>query len=331
MYCQLDFLSKFLPGRVQYALNELPETLDEIYGCTLREINGANWEFARRLLLYVATVSRPLRVEELVEFLAFDFNVGPIPKFHEDRRLEDPLEAVLSTCSTLLSLVNVGDSPVIQFSHFSVKEFLMSPPFAKKYDIISDCYHVSMTSAHTLFAQACLGILLHLDRHVTRDSLRRFPLATSEHWFDHVRVEGVSKNAKEGMKQLFDDSKPHLAIWLWIYDPTVFWEEDEQAERPAPPRGTLLHYAAFCGLHDFVKILTIERPQDVDSQSFSDEATPLHLASEEGHVDVARILVGHGADTTASLCTRTAPPGRAILRFWRPGTTLMSTYRPLRR
>ena len=98
-----------------------------------------------------------------------------------------------------------------------------------------------------------------------------------------------------------------------------------------PDGGTPLHYAAFCGLHDFVKILTIECPQDVDSQSFSDEATPLHLAPEEGHVDVARILVEQGTDITASLCTRTPPPGRAILRFWRPGTTLMSTYRPLRR
>ena len=48
----------------------------------------------------------PLRVEELAEFLAFDFKAGPIAKFHEDWRLEDPLEAVLSTCSTLASLVN---------------------------------------------------------------------------------------------------------------------------------------------------------------------------------------------------------------------------------
>jgi len=132
VYCQLDFLSKCLPGRVQYALNELPETLDEIYGRTLREINDSNWEFARRLLLCVAIVSRPLRVEELAEFLAFDFNEGPIPKFHEDWRPEDPLEAVLSTCFALLSLVNVDDSPVIQFSHFSVKVFLMSSRFAKK-------------------------------------------------------------------------------------------------------------------------------------------------------------------------------------------------------
>jgi hypothetical protein len=72
-------------------------------------INDTNWEFAQRLLLCVAVVSRPLRVEELAELLAFDFEAGEIPTFHKDWRywrLEDPVEAVLSTCSTLLSLVS---------------------------------------------------------------------------------------------------------------------------------------------------------------------------------------------------------------------------------
>ena len=124
VYCQLDYLGKCLPGRVQHALDELPETLDETYERTLHEIDDTNWEFAQRLIQCVAVVSRPLRVEELAEFLAFDFKAGRIPRFREDWRVEDPLEAVLSTCSTLLSLVNVEDSQVIQFSHFSVKEFL---------------------------------------------------------------------------------------------------------------------------------------------------------------------------------------------------------------
>jgi hypothetical protein len=73
-----------------------------------------------------------LRVEELVGFLALDFEAGQIPKFHEDWFLEDPVEAVLSTCSTLLSPASVEDSQVIQFSYFSVKEYLTSTRFAEK-------------------------------------------------------------------------------------------------------------------------------------------------------------------------------------------------------
>jgi hypothetical protein len=98
VHCQLDYLGDCLPGRIRQALDELPATLDGTYERTLREIKETNWEFARRLLLCVCVVSRPLRVEELAELLAFDFKVGQIPKYREDWRLEDPVEAVLSTC-----------------------------------------------------------------------------------------------------------------------------------------------------------------------------------------------------------------------------------------
>jgi len=100
-------LPRRFPGRIRHALDDLPGTLDGIYERTLRNIKDRNWEFARRLLQCVAVACRPLRVEELAEVLAFDFEAGPIPKFHEDWRVEDPLEAVLSTCPTLLSLITV--------------------------------------------------------------------------------------------------------------------------------------------------------------------------------------------------------------------------------
>jgi len=300
VYCQLDYLGKCLPGRVKRALDELPATLDETYERTLQEIDDTNWEFAQRLIQCVAVVSRPLRVEELAEFLAFDFQAGQIPRFREDWRLEDPAEAVLSTCSALLSVVNVKNSQVIQFSHFSVKEFLTSVRFGEKRSTISSRYHVSMTSAHTLVAQACLGILLHLDKNITQAILPKFPLAeyAAEHWFEHARFEAVSQHVGEGMKQLFDREKPHLATWLWIFDPTVLSGRDRSVESPRTPDGTPLHYAAFCGLSDVVKFLAVEHSEDVNSQNRTGK-TPLHLNSQRGNVDVARLLIEHGADAAA--------------------------------
>ena len=75
----------------------------------------------------------------------------------------------------------------------------MSSRFSGKKDAISRRYHVSMTPAHTLVAQACLGILLHLDEKVTRHSLAKFGLAeyAAQHWFEHARFEGVWENADE--------------------------------------------------------------------------------------------------------------------------------------
>ncbi len=176
VYCQIVYICGLIPARIRRALAELPETLDETYQRTLREIKNAQWEFAHRLFQFVAVASRPLRVEELAELLAFDFNAGPIPKFYEDWRLEDPIDAVLSTCSSLLAVVYVNGTPIIQFSHFSVREFLSSSRLAENSDTISYRYHLSMTSAHILAAKACMGILLYLDKDVvTRDSLKKFP------------------------------------------------------------------------------------------------------------------------------------------------------------
>ena len=301
MYCQVVYLRGCHPGRIRHALSELPDTLDETYERTLREINKADWELAHRLFQCVAVASRPLRVEELAEFLAFDFNAGPVAKFQEGWRLEDPVDAVLSTCSTLLALVNFDGSSVIQFSHFSVKEFLTSARLAEGVDGILRRYYISLTPAHTLVAQACLGILLHLGTNITRHDLKKYPLTeyAARHWFEHARFENVSQTTEVGMKQLFDPSKPHLGIWVWICDPRSPSMDSERAERPSAPGGTPLHYAAICGLHGIVNFLAMERPQDVDSRCFDDRWTPLHVVSTYGHVEVGRILIEHGADMTA--------------------------------
>jgi len=42
-------------------------------------------------------------------FLAFNLTAGPIPKFHEGWRLEDPVDAVSSPYPSLLSVVDVDD------------------------------------------------------------------------------------------------------------------------------------------------------------------------------------------------------------------------------
>ena len=284
----------------------MPATLDETYERTLREIQETKWESVRQLLVCVTVASRPLRVEELAEIFAFDFNSGAIPKFHKDWRLKNPVEAVLSACSTLLSVVNAETWPrtsrVVQFSHSTVKEFLTSSRFAKKHNYISRRYHISMSPAHTFIARACLGVILHLDKNISRREMTDFPLAeyAAQHWFEHARFEGVSQHAVEGMKQLFDRTRPHFSIWIWIHNPTVpYWKPHERVLGPSPPRGTPLHYAASCGLHDIAKILAIEHPEGVNARRFDNPTTPLHLASANGHVDLARMLVDRGANVSA--------------------------------
>ena len=302
MFCQLAYLRYCLRGRIQRALDDLPETLDETYARTLEDIGDQNWECARRLFQCVAAASRPLRVDELAEFLAFDFGDGSTPTYLADWRSEDPENAVLSTCSSLLAVINVDGSPVIQFAHFSVKEYLTSTRLAKAKGTISR-FHTSMTPAHTVVAQASLCVLLHLDKNVTRDSLEGFPLAkyAAQYWVGHAQFENVASNVQDGMTRLFNPKKYHLSIWLWLYDPESRRHPftRAQSDRPSQARATPLHYAAFCGMHDVAKFLVVEHSQDVNARGFDEKETPLHVASRRGHVDVARLLLEHGADVNA--------------------------------
>ncbi|KAI0245844.1 hypothetical protein BJV78DRAFT_1158345 [Lactifluus subvellereus] len=159
--CQFDVLRNYLPGRIQYALDELPGTVDGMYERILQDIPDTKWECAHLLLQCVLVAHRPLLVEELAEFLAFDSKAGPIPKFWAGWRLEDPEDALLSTCSGLLSVVEANGSRIVQFTHASVKEFLTSNRIAIRGNSISR-YRLLMTPAHTIVAQGCLSALLRL-------------------------------------------------------------------------------------------------------------------------------------------------------------------------
>jgi hypothetical protein len=93
-----------------------------------QDIENQIWEYApsgwlsQRIL---AASRQPLRVVEARRVFATDFNPESTPTSLADWCLEGPSHVVLSACSSLISIPE-GDFGVIQFSHFSVKEFLTS-------------------------------------------------------------------------------------------------------------------------------------------------------------------------------------------------------------
>src|SRR5258708_40003539 len=113
VFCQLEVLRDCLAPRVRHMLEELPDTLDETYERMLREINKANRDHAHRLLQCLTIAVRPLRVAELAEVLAIDFGTAACEetsKLNLDWRWEDHEDAVLSACSSLISIVNDDDN-----------------------------------------------------------------------------------------------------------------------------------------------------------------------------------------------------------------------------
>ncbi|KAI0290287.1 hypothetical protein BC826DRAFT_1187375 [Russula brevipes] len=243
VFCQLEMLRHCLPSSVRRTLDELPESLDETYSRVLREIKKPNRDHALRLLQCLVVAIRPLRVEELAEVLAVEFDDAEgIPKLKPDWRWEDEEQALLTSCSSLIAIVNADKQRVVQFSHFSVKEFLTSPRLAAASGGVSH-YHIVLETAHTILAQACLSVLLWLDDGIDKSSIRKsFPLAgyAAEHWSSHAQFKSVSTSLRRAMECLFDLDRPHFATWLQLYDIDVHPSNDSTFFLFAPARNVEL-------------------------------------------------------------------------------------------
>jgi len=323
VYCQLEALRHCLPPSVRGVLNELPETLDETYERVLRDINKANREHAHRLLHCLTVAIRPLRVEELAEILAVDFSSarqGGIPKLKPDWRWANQHQAVLSTCSSLIAIVDDWDSQVVQFSHFSVKEFLTSDRLTRSSEDLSR-YHILLEPAHTLLAQACLGVLLRLDNSVNEDDAKDIPLAeyAARYWVDHAQFEKVSLHIQDAMKIFFDADKAHWAAWIRVYNIDVYWKwySPHGEENDAFP----LYYAALCGFYDLVEHLIGKYPEHINAR-YGRLVTPLVAALYRGYFGVAELLFRHGAGVDAGGLEESTPlqiacaSGRLDLMQW---------------
>ena len=352
-FCQLEALRHCLAPRVRHMLKEMPETLDETYERILRDINKANRDLAHRLLQCLTVAVRPLRVAELAEVLAVDFgntSGGGSSRLNTDWRWEDQQEAVLSTCSSLISVVaEDGDQQksvlstssssisfvdedggqVVQFSHFSVKEFLTSSRIGdSSADVLR--FHILLEPAHTILAQACLGVLVRLGELVDEDNVTdKFPLAryAAEHWVDHARYENVSSHIREEMEDLFDLDKPFFAAWRQVYNidtvpsaqMVLYWFGDSTYKYSNT--GTPLYYAALCGLHDLAEQLIIKHPQQVNSTG-GYYVSPLGAALAGEHFKIAQLLYERGAEVDvlgrwkSTLLWVVSRPGHVEIAQW---------------
>ena len=313
----MDTLRHCLPPSIRRTLKALPESLDETYERVLRDIKKPNRDLAHRLLQCLVVAIRPLRVEELAEVLAIDFDDGDsTPKLNSSWRWEDHEQALLLSCSSLISIVEKNepvdidtddddysgdavydDSRVVQFSHFSVKEFLTSPRLTTPSRDVSR-FHIDLESSHTVMAQACLGTLLRLGDSTEEDdvgnssSLVRY---AAKHWVAHAQFQNVSPCVRNAMECLFDLDKPYFSVWRELYDVDVdsrtsplYWFAGSKGDTGP------LYYAALCGFKDLVEKLIIKYPHLVNATG-GYYKTPALAALARRHLDLARILHQNGS------------------------------------
>ena len=299
----MEVLRHCFPTNLRRVLEELPISLDETYKRILKDINNANRVHAYRLLQCLMVASRPLQVEELAEVLAFDLSTGGIPKFNADWRWGHQEQAVLSACSSLVSIVIENGSRVVQSSHFSVKEFLTLDRLASYTEDISR-FHIPIEPSHAILAQACLGVLLCLDDRTNEDNVKKIPLCryAAKYWVRHAQFGDVESQIKDAMGYFFNLNKPHFSAWSRIQglDHLLTVSMDEEP-RVVPLSAAPLYFAAWNGFRGLVEHLIIKHSQQVNHLG-SLYGTPLHASVLGGHIEVAQLLFTHGADTN-SHCT----------------------------
>ena len=359
----MDSLQHCLPPSIRHTLKELPESLDGTYERVLREIKKPNRDLAHRFLQCLVVAIRPLRVEELAEVLAVDFDDGDgTPKLNSSWQWEDHEQALLLSCSSLISIVknddhvdidgDDGDSRVVQFSHFSVKEFLTSPRLATPSRDVSR-YHIDLEPSHTVMAQACLSVLLRDDGTEENGVGNSSSLAkyAAVHWVAHAQFQDVSSRVRYAMECLFDLDKPYFALWLRLYDvdmdlptsPLYYFSDGQRLDAGS------LYYAALCGFKSLIENLIIKYPHlvnatggfyrtpalaalarrhlelarilhrngsSVDLQGWG-QCTPLHSAAQQGDCEIIQVLLDWKLDTNAK-CWNDQTPLHLALQNWAP-------------
>jgi len=287
--CQLEVLRHCFPPSVRVVLAELPETLDETYERILHQIPKSNQVYAHRLLQCLTVAVRPLRVRELAEVLAINFTEAKgVPTLNENLRWEDQEQAVLTACSSLITIVGDGGLRVVQFSHFSVKEFLTSNRLATSKMDVSRYHHISLEAAHTVIAQACLGVLLRLSGQMDIRTIASYPLAgyAATYFSRHAESKNVLSQMSDGVDRLLDEQKPHFVAWLRVCQTLRFNEL---------PEAVPLYYMAQNGFRSLVQHLISTHPGQVMAVG-GWYGTPLHVAVSQGHIEVSRLLAAHCVD-----------------------------------
>lgn len=273
--CQLETILLCFRQSLRQALEDLPETLDETYNRVLRDIPKVNQKHAHRLLQCLTVAVRPLRVQELAEVLAVDFGeAGAVPKLNEGWRCqwEDQEQAVLSACSSLITVVNDHNSRIVQFSHFSVLEFLTSDRLATAKMDASRYHHIQLEPAHAIMARVCISVLLCFKHRIDEENIKKFPLAqyAATHLAEHVEFANVISHITHGLDHLLDVDKPHFAAWMSYRSETWRWESHVGRLKGVP-----MYHIARLGLLGLVRYVIAKCPQDI-VRIGGGYGTPLH-------------------------------------------------------
>ncbi|KAF4485928.1 Ankyrin repeat and KH domain-containing protein mask [Colletotrichum fructicola Nara gc5] len=327
--CQLDSLESCIDhDEIVSILSCLPRTLNETYERILERIPNHRKDKSTRLLKFLVFSSRPFTLEAAVDIVAVR------PQGFEIRdRMFIPRD-ILKPCPSLISIGKNAKTnrTSVQLAHFSVREYLLSAQdgFQKvsaSVSILNTCIayfwsvrEAAIECAENLRSQN-LGRSFMAESTAKIQIAQKFPLLEFVvlEWINLAHLTGEPDDIAEKAATILQDSRGY-ALWR-------DWKNPLETYRLAPWEQCGLYFACRKGLRRTARVLML-RNVDVDtrhgcmgalqgasSSGLQDiveqllarlsEFTAhekvyggaLQLASQEGHVEVVKLLLSHGADT----------------------------------
>lgn len=297
--CQLKALEKcFRPSQLRRALESLPETLNETYAQMLGRISEENYQLAMRIFHWLLFSARPLRIEELAELAAVDFDGDPlvIERFWEP-------DEILKICPGLLTTMeehNESDESepkiLVRLAHISVREYLLSHDIRKGQ---AARYHIEETAAHISITECCLLYMRLFDKPLPAAE-KEFPLAVyaSEYWLYHYeKVPEQAEKAHDLALEFLLKRKEAYSNWLSFFcslSPPKFHPNLLDFGSDSP-----LNVVAAYGLVPTLKRMFASDEIDTSSELALKGALRsayLGRLPPRSNIETTRLLLQHGAD-----------------------------------
>ncbi|KAH7019752.1 ankyrin repeat-containing domain protein [Ilyonectria destructans] len=333
--CQLDTMRKCLtPAMVHAELRRMPETLDQTYDRILQQVPKLHQPFVQSALHWLAFSARPLQIQELAEAAVvqpdgedfdverarfFDQNMitelcGPLVTSStiDHRRgvknwLTDKIDTEMGYSSASLPQGTSSTFTVVSLSHFSVKEYMLSPRLGK--GALAN-YQTSERLANAALARSCLFYLLHYNSGEIAPKLEfnEWPLLeyAARNWMSHWHLAGVenqqSPELHDTAQCFFDPQSSHAYVnWLNVSVPDAMPLGDSTSSHHCREMRTSAHnyhqplyWAASIGNLALVEWL-LAKGAEVSSRE-GQLGSALGAAAFHGHANVVECLLEHGAD-----------------------------------
>ena len=274
---------------IKSALASMPAQLDELYREALVRIQKQSvndGELGMRILSWITHAKRPLSVNELRYGLAIEYSdIQEDVEFDEDNVLSSG--SLVDVCAGLVIIDS--NSQVVRLAHYTTQEYL------------DKARNELFKGAEVDMSRACLTYLSYnTDTGIEDEKIRNeliashpFLLYACHHWFSHAKNVLLAEDADPSLVETLARFKSSDSIRFWIHFLTVLSGHQNSFLLGDPDReGDTYPYeiASYLGLEDLVHVLL-----DRENRPYPSLDSSLVIASLNGHLDVARLLLKNGA------------------------------------